>query len=307
MIIQRVPQREISRLIFRLLRDFSSAAAGKPIRCAAVLVFQSAGEFVRWNPHWHGLFLEGGFDRQGRFVHLPAMDLARMSSCFRQRVIAFFLCRKLLNERLAKSMIQWTHSGFSVDATVRIPAGSSTTRQGLSRYSVRPPLSLQKLLVDEGRDAVVYRAPYSDYFRTDSKIFAPTAFLAEVLQHLPDSRNRLIRCYGLYSPRARGTWWRIPSLLRLAPEGWQRDHAPRPAAHSGQQHDEGCVSAQQSRGAWARLIKKLYEVDPLTCPRCAQPMRVLAVITDPPQVLKVLRHLIKIAKPPPGLDPASLN
>ena len=186
-------------------------------------------------------------------------------------------------------------------------AGSSTTRQGLSRYSVRPPLSLQKLLVDEGRDAVVYRAPYSDYFRTDSKIFAPTAFLAEVLQHLPDSRNRLIRCYGLYSPRAGGTWSRMPSLLRLAAEGWQRDHAPRPAAHIGQQHDDGCVSAQQSRGAWARLIKKLYEVDPLTCPRCAQPMRVLAVITDPPQVLKILRHLIKIAKPPPGLDPAALN
>jgi len=133
------------------------------------------------------------------------MDLARMSSCFRQRVIAFFLQRKLLNERLAKSMVQWTHSGFSVDATVRIPAGSSATREALSQYIVRPPLSLQKLLVDEGRDSVVYRAPYSDYFRTDSKIFSPTAFLAEVLQHLPDSRNRLIRCYGLYSPRARGT------------------------------------------------------------------------------------------------------
>jgi hypothetical protein len=36
-------------------------------------------------------------------------------------------------------------------------------------------------------------------------------------------------------------------------------------------------------------------------------MRVLAVITDPPQVLKILRHLIKIAKPPPGLHPAALN
>jgi hypothetical protein len=36
-------------------------------------------------------------------------------------------------------------------------------------------------------------------------------------------------------------------------------------------------------------------------------MRVLAVITDPPQVLKILHHLVKIAKPPPCLDPASLN
>jgi hypothetical protein len=36
-------------------------------------------------------------------------------------------------------------------------------------------------------------------------------------------------------------------------------------------------------------------------------MKVLAVITDAQQVLKILRHLVKIDKPPPGLDPASLN
>jgi len=31
-------------------------------------------------------------------------------------------------------------------------------------------------------------------------------------------------------------------------------------------------------------------------------MKVLAVITDPLEVDKVLRHLLKIARPPPGLD-----
>jgi hypothetical protein len=49
-------------------------------------------------------------------------------------------------------------------------------------------------------------------------------------------------------------------------------------------------------------------------------MRILAVITDPAEVKKILRHLIKIGRPPrgrqpfrqkrrepPGLDPASLN
>jgi hypothetical protein len=41
--------------------------------------------------------------------------------------------------------------------------------------------------------------------------------------------------------------------------------------------------------------------------RCGQPLRALAVITDPSQVFKILRHLFKIAKPPPGLDPASPN
>jgi hypothetical protein len=36
-------------------------------------------------------------------------------------------------------------------------------------------------------------------------------------------------------------------------------------------------------------------------------MKVIAVITDPAQVLKILRHLIQTGRPPPGLDPASLN
>jgi len=73
---------EISRIVYGLVRDFTTAAAGRGIRTAAVMVFQSSGQFARWNPHWHGLFLEGGFDREGRFLHVPTVDLAKMSACF---------------------------------------------------------------------------------------------------------------------------------------------------------------------------------------------------------------------------------
>ena len=34
------------------------------------------------------------------------------------------------------------------------------------------------------------------------------------------------------------------------------------------------------RSTWARLIHKVYEVDPLECPRCKGPMRVIALIDD---------------------------
>jgi len=65
---------EISHLVYGLVRDFTTAASGKPIRTAAVMVFQSSGQLARWNPHWHGLFLEGGFDQEGRFLHVPTVD-----------------------------------------------------------------------------------------------------------------------------------------------------------------------------------------------------------------------------------------
>jgi len=120
----------------------------------------------------------------------------------------------------------------------------------------------------------------------------------------------LIRRYGLYSSRSRGTWLRKPYLVRLAPEGWRQDHVAQEAVRIGpvdEQYVESSVALRQSGASWARLITKVYEVVPLVCPRCGSPMRILALIPEPQQVRKILLHLIKTGKAPPGLDPASLN
>ena len=72
---------------------------------------------------------------------------------------------------MAKNMLDWTRNGFSVDASIRIPARSAETRDALAQYILRPPISLQNLLVDEGgTDIVAYRAPYSHYSHTNTLI-----------------------------------------------------------------------------------------------------------------------------------------
>jgi hypothetical protein len=38
------------------------------------------------------------------------------------------------------------------------------------------------------------------------------------------------------------------------------------------------------------LLRRIYEVDPLACPRCAAPMRIVAVITDPAVITRILVH-----------------
>ena len=52
---------------------------------------------------------------------------------------------------------------------------------------------------------------------------------------------------------------------------------------------------------------KIYEVDAMKCSRCGSPIKVLAVITDPTQVRRILLHLIKTGVAPPGLEAASLS
>ena len=60
-----------------LPHDFVAEVAGRPLRTAGILVFQSSRSFGRFHPQWHGLFLEGGFDHEGRFVHVPKVDLQK--------------------------------------------------------------------------------------------------------------------------------------------------------------------------------------------------------------------------------------
>jgi hypothetical protein len=54
--------------------------------------------------------MEGGLDREGRFIHVPSLDLAKLGQYFRSSLAAFFLKRALLSERLASSMLDWTLS-----------------------------------------------------------------------------------------------------------------------------------------------------------------------------------------------------
>ena len=242
---------EISRLIYALVRDFADRGRRQPAALRRYPRIPDGGSLLPVPSPLARPVPRGRLRRRGPVRPHPQVDLQKMSSCFRQRVIAFFLERKLLDERLAKNMLEWTHSGFSVDASIRIPATSTRTREALAQYVVRAPVSLQNLLVDEGgTDSVIYRSPYSDFFKTDTKVFPAVRFLAEVLQHLPDSRCRLIRTYGLYSSRARGTWSRQPHLVRLAPEGWKRDH-PAPAL----------PPHRSPRGAEARAVR-LRQTEP---------------------------------------------
>ena len=116
---------------------------------------------------------------------------------------------------------------------------------------------------------------------------------------------RYVHYYGLYSSRCKARWQHWPHVARVAPTAWKDSHPeqlPTDLGHSNAQ----TIPQQARRSAWARLIAKVYEVDPLICPRCGSEMKLIALITNPPEVAKIRRHLIKIGRAPPGLDSRSL-
>ena len=215
---------EISRLIFAILQRFYDRAAKRPVRTATVLAYQTSGEFLRWNPHFHCLVLEGGFEDRGKFVHIPLGDIQRMSEYFRRVIIKFFLKQELISARIATSLINWRHSGFSVDASVRIPAFSDQARQALSQYIARPPLSLKKIGIQENRDATVISfTSQSEFFKGKTETFPVMRFFLELTQHIAPKGCQYIRRYGLYASRTKGKWPDTPHVRRLAPAGWKKE------------------------------------------------------------------------------------
>jgi hypothetical protein len=268
-----------------------------------VLAYQTSGAFVRFNPHWHAIVVEGGFDEAGRFVHIPFGNLNKMSEYFRRLIIKFFLKKKLINANLATSLINWRHSGFSFNCSVRIGSHSDKARKALSQYISRPPLSLTKMSIQENGEAtVISYTSDNEFFQGRTETFSLMRFFLEVTQHIPPRGSQYIRRYGLYASRTKGKWPDMPHVARLAPAGWKAERL-KTSESVESYYEESTVSDQESCSTWARLIAQVYEVDPLTCSRCGSPMRILAVITDPDEVKKILRHLVKVGRAPPGLDP----
>jgi len=180
------------------------------------------------------------------------------------------------------------------------------TQESLSEYIARPPSSLKKIRYEPFKGLVLFHTTYSEYFKENVHLFDALDFLAELTQHLPPKGVRLIRRYGLYSSRTKGRWLKMPYVTERAPAGWRKTHLESEQKTSSvNTYDE--VELTQQKQAWAQLIAKIYEVEPLECPKCGYDIKVVAVIEDPDEIRRILRHLVKIGRSPPGVSLSSVS
>ena len=112
---------------------------GWAILSAAVVAYQAFGDSLRFNPHFHTLILEGGFDSSGQFYHLPIHDTAPLAECLRRRTIGLFLKLGLITQQFAQTLLCWRHSGFSLDNSVRLDGGDHKARHALAQNIARAP------------------------------------------------------------------------------------------------------------------------------------------------------------------------
>ena len=91
-----------------------------------------------------------------------------------------------MSAKLATSLTNWRHSGFSVDNSIRLPAHFTKARKALSQYISRPPLSLKKTNVFKNGDAtVICYTSDNDFFKGKMESFSVILCLLDLIQDIP--------------------------------------------------------------------------------------------------------------------------
>jgi hypothetical protein len=110
---------------------------------------------------------------------------------------------------------------------------------------------------------------------TTSITLDPLEWIHRITAHIPNPGQHTRRLYGAYSNRSRG---RVSSPLAQDFSG--------SAAHSSTD-DEDSEFTRETRRTWARLLRKIFEVDPMLC-SCGAEMKIISIITEPRVVDRIL-------------------
>ena len=236
------------------------------------------------------------FTAQGDFLPLPD-DLATepFLQVWKAKVFELLLSEGRISPKVVADMHSWRHSGFSVDKSVAISAGDTAGLQRLAEYMLRCPFSLDRIISVNDEGKVVYRAekahcqafpaPGDEKLHRgvprNFEVFDPLDFIAEITQHIPDPGMQLLRYYGWYSNKARG---------KRAKTERQKTSNAEEGVHIS---EEDTPYRKLCRMRWAALIKRVYEMDPLKCPKCGGEMKVIAFIEKRDQadiIERIIRH-----------------
>jgi len=292
---------KLSSCAWQVVKEVYQSVLGEDAVPGMVGSIQTFGELAHWHPHHHSIVTDGAFRADGTFLPLPKIEGEPFLKLWEHKIFRLLLDEGRITEDVVKQMRTWKHSGFSVHREVYLEAGDRKAIENVAQYISRCPFSLARMIKVSDDGSVVYKADHNEWklfphwkviptlpgMVRNFEVFKPLDFLAQVTQHIPNRSQHLIRYYGRYSNKSRGMRKKAGAVINA------------PAAQEVEEYQK------LARRRWAALIKKVYEVDPLICPKCGGPMDIIAFVTDSETIQKILKHIGQYDPPqraPPRQD-----
>ncbi len=170
-------------------------------------------------------------------------------------------------------MLSYENSGFSLDAKVKIEAWDKDGLEKLIRYCARPPFKSENIRING--PWINYRLPKPSH---DGRLFItldPFDFLERISNFIPYPRRHRRHFYGIFAPN-------FPLRKQVAANSQKRIENKTKAM---QEETEKTKKVSQN---WAKLIAKIYEVDPLICSSCGNKIKIIAFVTHAAQIRLIL-------------------
>ena len=96
-------------------------------------------------------------------------------------------------------------------------------------------------------------------------------------------------------------WNTASYIVRLAPEGWSPKQEEQETVLDDKEVKIQDVKESAKRSAWARMINKVYGINPLICSKCGSEMRIVAFIMEQEQIDRIMEYLKKQGRAPPPI------
>ena len=177
--------------------------------------------------------------------------------------------------------------GFSLHAAVRCGADDRQGLEQLCRYITRPALADERVQTNAaGKVVLKLKTAWRD--GTTHLVMSPLEFMQRLAALVPRPRLHLIRFHGVLAPNAKLRALVVP----------QEPEPLAPAAPPAE-YEAGCSHHRPVRLGWAKLLKRVFEIDMEHCPNCGGTLKIISATLEQPVIEKILTHLGLQARAPP--------
>jgi len=248
-------------------------------KIGAVTFIHQFGKILNYHPHLHiivadGLFSTNGDDLLFQELALTPDDIADTEDCIRKRVLKYFGRKGWFDKETINKMSSNENSGFSLNAYVRIPSWDREGLERLIRYCARPCFKSENLRWNG--PWVHYRLPKAATHTGKTFVqLEPLEFIDRISRFIPHPKRHRRHYHGVFAPNS-------PMRKKVAANAQGR---PKSCIPPDVQETVGKVE-KVSLG-WAKLIARIYEVNPLLC-QCGKEMKIIAFVTHSVEIRRIL-------------------
>ena len=179
---------------------------------------------------------------------------------------------------------------------MRCGADDRQALEQLCRYITRPALANERVQTNAAGQVVLkLKTPWRD--GTTHLVMSPLEFMQRLAALVPRPRLHLIR---FLAPNAKLRAQVVPQVVPQEPE-------PPVQAAPPAECEATCAHHRPVRLRWAKLLKRVFEIDVAHCPNCGGELKIIAAIMEQPVIEKILTHLGLQARARPGRQPVGLG